>query len=114
MSGFVLKQGTTFVLAAMIRDGAGVPVDLPGCTLTSQLRDVLGNLVANLTVQPVAGRVGVVQFSCPTGTSSWTCGRFRCDLLIVWPDGIRQQSETFFVTVIGAVTQPQEAQANAD
>lgn len=111
MSGFILKQGATFLLSATIRDNAGGPVDLAGCIFASQLRDVLGNLVANLTVQSVPGRVGVLQFSSPTVTDTWPCGRFRCDLLIIWPEGIRRQSETFFVTVIGAVTQQQEANA---
>lgn len=107
MSGFVIKQGVTFLLAARVRDCSGFPVDLTGCSCASQLRDVLGNLVADLTVEPVTGRVGVIQFSSAVSTSGWPCGRFRCNLLIVWPDGTRRQSETFFVTVISAVTQVQ-------
>lgn len=105
MSGFVIKQGSTFLLATMVCDATGIPIDLTGCTASSQLRDALGGLVAELTVQPVAGRVGVLQFSYAGDTVAWPCGRFRCDLLIIWSDSTKMYSETFFVTVTSAVTQ---------
>jgi hypothetical protein len=104
MSGFLLKQGSTFLLAATVFDATGSPVDLTGCNASAQLRDVLGVLVADLSVQPVAGRPGVLQFSYVGDTGAWPCGRLLCDLRIIMQDTIQLCSETFFVTVISAIT----------
>lgn len=109
MSGFVIKQGNTFRLAALIRAFNGEVLDLTGCTFSSQLRDGLGNVLANLTVQPVTGRAGIIQITYPGDTGQWAVGRYRCDLRVVWPDGTVQSSHTFSVTVIAAVSIPQQA-----
>ncbi|KAB8123108.1 hypothetical protein D3W54_01425 [Komagataeibacter medellinensis] len=106
MSGFVIKQGNTFRLAALIRTYDGAALDLTGCTFTSQLRDVLGNVLAILTVQSIPGRMGIVQITTQADTSVWAAGRYRCDLRTVWPDGTVQSSQTFPVTVIAGVTLP--------
>jgi hypothetical protein len=105
MSGFLLKQGSTFLLAATVYGPTGAPVDLTGCHASAQLRDVLGVLVADLSVQAVADRPGVLQFSYAGDTGAWPCGRFLCDLRIVMQDSTQLYSETFFVTVISAITQ---------
>ncbi|MBV1825923.1 hypothetical protein [Komagataeibacter oboediens] len=106
MSGFVIKQGTTFRLAALIRSFDGMVLDLTGCTFSSQLRDALGNLLADLSVQIVPGRTGIIQITSAADTGAWAPGRYRCDLRTVWPDGTIQSSETFPVTVITGVTMP--------
>ncbi|GAB6968412.1 hypothetical protein JCM25156A_32410 [Komagataeibacter kakiaceti JCM 25156] len=106
MSGFVIKQGNTFRLAALIRDYRGAVLDLTGCVFTSQLRDVLGNLLADLTVQQVPGRTGVLQIGSTADTGAWAPSLYRCDLRVVWPDGTIQSSHTFPVTVIAGVTVP--------
>ncbi|MCW4589039.1 hypothetical protein NO263_00265 [Gluconacetobacter entanii] len=106
MSGFVIKQGNTFRLAALIRSHDGAVLDLTGCTFSSQLRDALGNRLVALTVQPVTGRTGVVQITYAGDTGAWLPGQYRCDLRTVWPDGTIQSSETFFVSVIAGVTTP--------
>ncbi|MBY4639266.1 hypothetical protein K6L44_04460 [Gluconacetobacter entanii] len=109
MSGFVVKQGNTFRLAAVIRAYDGAVVDLTGCTFSCQLRDVLGNLLADLTVRQVAGRTGVIQITYAGDTGAWSPGQYRCDLRTVWPDGTIQSSETFSVSVIAGVTTPGDA-----
>ncbi|MCE2563787.1 hypothetical protein [Komagataeibacter sp. FNDCF1] len=106
MSGFVIKQGNTFRLAALIRTFDGRPLDLTGCTFTSQLRDVLGNSLADLSVQAVPGRTGIIQVTYDGNTGAWPVGRYRGDLRTVWPDGTVQSSNTFAVTVVAGVTLP--------
>ncbi|GBQ12659.1 hypothetical protein CFR78_10830 [Komagataeibacter rhaeticus] len=106
MSGFVLKQGNTFRLAAIIRTFDGRPLDLTGCTFTSQMRDVLGNSLADLSVQIVPGRTGIIQITYGSDTGTWPVGRYRCDLRTIWPDGTIQSSQTFAITVIAGITVP--------
>ncbi len=106
MSGFIIKQGNTFRLAALIRAFDGERIDLTGCTFASQLRDVLGNLVTDLSVKIVPGRTGIIQISSTADTGMWLPGRYRCDLRTIWPDGTIQSSQTFPVTVIAGVTVP--------
>lgn len=104
MSGFVLAQGTTFVLGAQIQDRLGAPVDLTGATLTAQMRDALDNVVATLAVTTVANRPGVAQISFAGDTATWPVGRYRTDLRVVWPSGLTQQTRTYTVTVVDSVT----------
>ena len=104
--GFFIKQGNTFRLAALIRAYDGAAIDLGGCTFACQLRDVLGNVLADLSVQIVNDRVGVIQISYAGDTAAWPVGRCRCDLRTVWPDGTIQASRTFHVTVIAGVSVP--------
>lgn len=104
--GFVIKQGTTFRLAALIRSFDGKAMDLTGCVFTCQLRDVLGNMLADLSVRIVPDRTGIIQISSTADTGTWPVGRYRCDLRTVWPDGTIQASQTFPVTVIAGVTVP--------
>lgn len=106
MSGFVIKQGNTFRLAALIRSFDGAALDLTGCTFSCQLRDALDNLLASLSAQVVPGRTGIIQISSTADTGAWPVGRYRCDLRTVWPDGTIQASQTFHVTVIAGVTVP--------
>ncbi|MBM9400394.1 hypothetical protein JUN65_02140 [Gluconacetobacter azotocaptans] len=105
MSGFLLKRGATFLLAATVTDNSGALVDLTGCIFASQLRDAQDAELAVLTVQPAAGWTGVVQFSWTGDTSTWPVGRYRCDLRITWPDSRVQLTDTFSLTVAEAVTQ---------
>lgn len=104
-----MKRGCAFRLAVLIREYDGAVVDLTGCTFACQLRDVLGELLAELTVRPVAGRTGVVQITYAGDTGVWSPGQYRCDLCTVWPDGTIQSSETFSVSVIAGVTAPGDA-----
>ncbi len=104
--GFFIKQGNTFRLAALMREYDGAAIDLTGCTFSCQLRDVLGNVLANLSVQIVNDRVGIIQISYAGDTAAWPVGRYRCDLRTVWPDGTVQSSQTFPITVIAGVTVP--------
>ncbi|WP_308719177.1 hypothetical protein [Komagataeibacter xylinus] len=107
MNGFILKQGTTFLLAAAIRDGAGGPADLTGCTFACQMRDSLNNLVATVTVKPVAGRTGVIQMTAGD-TAGWAAGAYFVDLQTTWPNGVVSQTGTWRVFVVPAITQPEQ------
>ncbi|MBY4640169.1 hypothetical protein K6L44_09255 [Gluconacetobacter entanii] len=105
MSGFVIKQGTTFLLGAKLLTFHGAPVDLTDTILTAQLRDVQNALIASLAVTQVSNRPGVVQISYAGDTSQWLVGQYRTDLRICWKNGLVQQSRTFSIMVIDGVTQ---------
>lgn len=111
MNGFVIKQGNSFRLAALIREYDGTVLDLSGCTFSCQLRDVLGNVLADLSALAVQDRMGIVQVTYTGSTAAWPVGRYRGDLRTVWPDGTIQSSQTFAVTVIAGVTTPDTGNA---
>lgn len=104
MSGFSIKQGASFQLSAAIRDATDAPVVLTGTTIQSQVRDSQGNLLATLSTALPANVPGVVNLWSEGSTAAWAPGRYFCDILIVWPDQVKQQTETFGVTVLPAVT----------
>ena len=96
-----IKAGDTLQLTMQFLDLNGAPVDLTGATITGQVRDPANLLVATpaLSVTPIAGTVGILV----ADTSAWPLGLLRCDLKIVMA-GVVSHSDTFGITVKGAVT----------
>jgi hypothetical protein len=107
VNGFVIAQGTTFILGVELRDRFGALLDLTGALMTAQMKDGLDNLIATFAVMPVANRPGVAQIACAADTSTWVPGRYRTDLRVVWPSGLIQQTASYTVTVIEGVTEPE-------
>ncbi|KXV50822.1 hypothetical protein AD945_01195 [Gluconobacter albidus] len=106
MSGFSIKQGVTFQLCCIFKNSSGAAVSLVGCTVASQIRDPLSQLLATLScVQPV-GQQGVVNLYFSGSTRNWAAGRYFCDVLLTGADGVIRASQTFPVTVMPSITAP--------
>ncbi|MCH4024050.1 MAG: hypothetical protein LKH33_10290 [Acetobacter sp.] len=98
------KRGMSFVLSCAFEDSSGAAVDLSDYTLSSQLRDGLDNLVAELDCAPVSGVAGRVNARFVGSTSDWPVGRLFCDMRIIRQDGLIQMTRTFIVSVSESVT----------
>jgi hypothetical protein len=105
-ASFTFKRGSTFAVVVMATDDAtGDPYDLTGCTIASQLRDSLGNLVATLTAAPASGFPGAVLLSTAEATTAWPLSLLSCDVQVTESDGTISATETFTVQVVQQVTQ---------
>ena len=101
-SDFTLKQGETLRLGLAFQTDAGAPIDVSSGTIKVQLRDVSDNLVQTLTVQPGAG-TGLSAIKASSAT--WPIGRLVLDISLSLA-GVTDISETVFIAVQPAVTQP--------
>jgi len=97
-----IKQGASLALTLTFRAPDGTPFDISACTVTSQLRDTNGALVATLPItQP--GALGVATISL-SSTASIAVGLYSSDIKIVTPAGITVFSDTFTLRVARSVT----------
>lgn len=96
----VVKQGASFQLTVAAQNNDGTPVNLTQATLTSQVRDAYGNLIANLTLMPTTF---LGQYSITEPTTVWPPGDLVWDIKIVQA-GLTLISETAGILVIPAVT----------
>lgn len=99
------KRGDTFSLKCTWKVD-GVPKDITGLIITSQIRTSSGKLIATLSVVPdnqmtnpgVYALVAVNQDS-----NSWPIGAAYCDIQVD-DQGIDRSSETFIIPIIEDVT----------
>lgn len=101
-----LRQGDTLLLQLAILQGEddpspGSPIDLTNAALASQVRDVMSNLIATLTVVKTMQQ-GVATIT-QSDTSLWPIGTLRCDIKVTTA-GVVQHTETFGIRVEKAVT----------
>ena len=97
-----IKQGASLLLQMAFVDDNGAPVDLTNATLTAQLRDPVGDLVATLPIV-ISGMTGIATITVPD-THLWPTGGLRTDIRCVTA-GLVVISETVGVRVERAVTQ---------
>ncbi len=97
-----IKRGETLALQALFVDNDGTPIDLTNATLTAQLRDPVGDLVATLPIVRTATD-GVATITVPN-TSDWPVGMLRTDILCV-SSGLGVITDTIGIRVERAVTQ---------
>jgi hypothetical protein len=102
MATFTIKRGGTLLLALLLSDTSGNPIDLTGVTIAAQLRDAGSSLVEQLTITPAAD-VGAAVIEA-TDTATWPIGRLLCDIKVSF-GGIVLVTDTFAVRVIQEVTQ---------
>nr|WP_294918280.1 hypothetical protein [uncultured Neokomagataea sp.] len=102
MSAVQVKAGQTFQIACTVTANDGALIDLSDYVINAQIRDALGNLVAQLSTRKPTNVLGVVNLW--TETQSWPLGRFFCDLQFVRTDSVIQFSETFPILVSAPVT----------
>lgn len=80
------KQGVNGSIELSLKDSSGVPYDLSQCILSAEIKNRLGELVAELSVVSVPNQVG--RISIQTGeTSDWEVGRHEWDIKIEFPNG---------------------------
>lgn len=103
------KRGASF---AIIRNSAndGMPTDMEGWTLRSQLRSG-STLLADLTVTVEEGEdaePGAFMLSADDTTDAWPLGRAAFDVEYTDSDGIKFKGETIAVDIIASPTYPAE------
>lgn len=98
MAEFALKAGATFRLGGVAAQDGGAAYDLTGATLSAQLRDSSGALVATLAVALVDGAAGTFSVEAED-TADWPTGLLRGDLRIALAGGDVVFSETFTLRV---------------
>jgi hypothetical protein len=97
-----IKQGASLLLQLSFVDNTGAPVDLTNATLTAQLRNPIGDLIATLPI--VKTDITGVATITVADTHLWPIGMLRTDILCV-AAGLGVISETAGVRVERAVTQ---------
>lgn len=92
------KRGDTFTLGCQFTTSKGVPVDLTGYTIRSQIRKSSGDLLAELTSEITDYIQGKYVLTNNT-TTSWDIGKHHCDIEYS-KDGTVFSTDTFVVEVI--------------
>lgn len=106
----IQKRGDTFQLPLVYQrlnsSGQWEPKPLTGCVFRSQVRtEAKGQLVCELTVTVNNALQGLATLlGTPAQTAAWPVQRLLCDVECVWPDGIKQSSETIYIDVEADVT----------
>lgn len=98
-----IKQGAPLLLALQFSNDDGSPANLTGYTVTSQVRDAMGNLVATLPMTVAAPSTGQYSITVPN-TTAWPIAVLRCDIKAT-SGGQSTYSDTFTIRVGQAVTQ---------
>lgn len=98
------KRGDTFSLKCTWKQN-GVPTDITGLTIASQLRSASGALIATLTVAPddQIANPGAYALVASGSTARWPLGDALCDIQID-DQGIDRSSDTFAIPIIEDIT----------
>lgn len=105
-----IKQGSTLALGCTARDAAGLPVDLTGIEIRSQVRamDEEETLVVDLQTQMVNLALGTYELLWPgDGRVTAEPGDYNVDIQYTLEAGARdvvRPSRTFFLRVLKGVT----------
>lgn len=70
-----IKRGDTFAPLLTYTDAQGYPIDLTEVEITSQVRDLSGGLVANLTVTKLDQSAYPGKYTLTAETASWPAQR---------------------------------------
>lgn len=98
-----IKHGDSFQLACIYKQ-AGIPTDVSGFDIASQLRDSTGELVATLTVVVANQETSPGGFVLSaTDTTSWPIDLLSCDIEFTQEGQIRS-TQTFLVAVEPDIT----------
>jgi hypothetical protein len=96
------KRGDTFILECTYKvDGA--PVSIAGKTITSQIRRVNGNLIADMVVTPDNSNPARFSLEPDTDTADWPIDVLLCDIEIV-ESGFVRSSQTIKIPVVEDIT----------
>jgi hypothetical protein len=101
MSKVEHTRGDTWERGYIIKDAAGVPLDLTGASVDLQVRDGSGLLVADLstacTITPLAGRIDLV---APASTMDIPLGAYRFDIRVTYAGGRVKTYDASTLTII--------------
>ena len=94
-----IKRGATLQYSAVVTN-QGVPVNLTGWTITSQVRTAKGVLIATIAIA-IPSQVGqnIGAFSLRTPTATWPLGTHAWDIAYSYSDGIGGQIVSYTDTV---------------
>ena len=98
-----IKQGASLSLQIGFENPDLSPLDLTPYTLRAQVRDLYGNLVANLPVVIDAPQAGIAH-AVVASTAAWPIGTLRSDILLV-QGAYLAATETIAIVVERPVTQ---------
>ena len=96
------KRGDTFILVCVYKVD-DEPASIDGLTISSQIRQANGSLVANMAVEPDIEEVGKFLLTPDTETDTWPLDTLFCDLQIHEGSFIRS-TQTFKINVIKDIT----------
>jgi YD repeat-containing protein len=87
ISTVFIKQGSTFIKKMLYVDENGEPVNVDDAdaTITSQVRDLSGNLIADLTVDIPSQELYPGEYNLIGDTALWPTTSLICDVKIVVP-----------------------------
>lgn len=100
MTDLVVKSGASLRLAFAVANDDDTPYDLTSTTVTAQVRDLSGKLIATLDLQP-SGTPGGLQVE--QATDGWPVGVLKFDLKFV-QGSLVLKSQTQNIVVSPAVT----------
>lgn len=97
-----IKRGATLQFDAAVTN-AGVPVDLTGWTISSQVRSQTGALIGAVLVTVLDQAVNTGQYRLHAQTAGWPVGVHIWDIAYSYDDGSGGQTITYTETVRLAV-----------
>lgn len=104
MATITHKRGDTFVLSCTL-ENEGVPVDITGWTIASQVRDNSDQLLQALTVTVTSATGGAFDLSAtPAETETWGVQQYLCDIEFIDQTGEVNSTDTFTLSVLRDIT----------
>ncbi len=102
---FFIKQGAALSVPLQLLQDDGSPVNITGATLFSEIRDAFDTLVATPTLTVTNAALGQFVYAA-TSNAEWPIGQLKSDIYAMLASGVPFYSETFFIIVAAAVTNP--------
>lgn len=103
MSRITIKKGATFRFNALYKDREGNPVDITGYDITCQVRDITGNLIAQVSINKLDQAIDTGVFTLQTDTENFPLGNLFFDIRIE-NLGVVVYTSTVTMTVLNRVT----------
>lgn len=101
MSKVEHTRGDTWERGYIIKDAAGVPLDLTGAAVALQVRETGGALLVDLssfcTITPLTGRIDLL---VPAATMALPLGTYRFDVQITYAGGRVKTYDTSTLTIL--------------
>ena len=100
-----IKSGDTLGMTVTYTDYLGVPIDITGIAISSQVRDGNSNLIAMFTIVKGDQIANPGQFSMTSATSSWPINtQLEFDIKYITPVSVITHTDPVYFRVIPAIT----------
>ena len=101
MSKVEHTRGDTWERGYIIKDSAGVPLDLTGASVSLHVRDGSGGLAVDVstfcTITPLAGRIDIL---APAAAMAIPVGAYRFDVQVTFPGGRVKTYDSSTLTIV--------------